>query len=68
MATYDAGLVFRFTFVQVKIPKSSRLDFSLFSKEANKSCHSQDDKHSNIILRDWANVQARLVFRCLHIR
>ena len=68
MATYDAGLIFRFTFVQVKIPKASRLDFSLFSKVANNSCHSQDDKHSNIIWSDWANVQARLVFRCLHIR
>ena len=30
MAMYDAGLIFRFTFVQVKIPKSSRLDFFIF--------------------------------------
>ena len=44
MATYDAGLIFRFTFVQVKIPKSSRLDFLFFSKVAYKSCHSQDEK------------------------
>ena len=44
MVTYDAVLVFWFTFVHVEKPKSSRqVVFSLFLKVDNKSCHPQKE-------------------------
>ena len=47
---------FRFTFVHVEKPKSSRqVVFSLFLKVDNKSCHPQKEKYSNIILNEDAD-------------
>ena len=43
-------------------------DFSLYSKMDSKPCHSQEDKLSNIIWRDYSNVQARLIMDCSHLR
>ena len=53
MVTFDAGLISVFTFVYVTKAKTSRqFLFSLFSKVDNTSCHSPEDKNSNIIWRD----------------
>ena len=68
MVTYDAGLISVLFFVHMKKAKSSRQGFFTFSEVDNTSCHSEEDKNSNIIWRDCANVQARLVFRCIHMR
>ena len=38
------------------------------SKVDNKPCHSQEDQLSNIIWRDYSNVQARLIIGCSHLR
>ena len=47
---------FRFTFVHVEKPKSSRqVVFLLFLKVDNKSCHPQKEKYSNIILNEDAD-------------
>ena len=68
MVTYDADLIY-FYFCSCEETKFVKaVFFSLFSKVANKSSHSQEGRNSNIILQDCANVHACLVFCCLHIR
>ena len=51
MVTYDAGLI-----SGLFLSKSSwQVVFSQFLKVDNKSCHSQEEKHSNIILNKEAD-------------
>ena len=51
MVTYDAGLISDLLLCMSRSPKSSRqVVFSLFLKVDNKSCHSWEEKHSNITL------------------
>ena len=66
MVMFDAGLISVLLLCIGKVVKAGF--FSFFSKVDNTSCHSQEDKNSNIIWRGCANVQARLVFRCSHVR
>ena len=60
---------FRFSFVHMLRNRGRQCRFfSLFSKMDNRPCHSQEDKLSNIIWRDYSNVQARLIVGCSHLR
>ena len=53
--------------MNVEKPKSSRqVVFSLFSKVDNKSCHSQEDKHSNIVLNKDADASNQPVYIEIH--
>ena len=70
MVTNDAGLISGLLVVHMlrNRGRQGRLLFLLFSKMDNKPCHSQEDQLSNIIWRDYSNVQARLIIDCSHLR
>ena len=68
MVTYDAGLISFYFCASEEIMVVKAGVFPLFSKVDNKSSHSQEDRNSNIIWQDFANVHACLVFCCSHMR
>ena len=62
MVTYNAGLI-----SGLLLSKSSRqVVFSQFLKVDTKSCHSQDGKHSNIILNKDADGSNQPVYISLN--
>ena len=48
--------------LEVKVVKSRQVVFSLFLKVDNKSCHSWEENHSNIILNKDADASNRPVY------
>ena len=63
MVTYDAGLISGLLLCMSRSQsRQGRVVFSLFLKVDNRSCHSWEEKHLNIILNKDADASNQPVY------